>query len=108
MEELIELEVALIQRLIFVHRHITGRPCSDGVLVEETAVEARGDRQGRRVKHGDKGRGGEGQVAVQLSLSQLPLQHHVLQLLVCEGSPLPHAGADGGTGEVCLVTLRLL
>ncbi|CAG11570.1 unnamed protein product [Tetraodon nigroviridis] len=40
----------------------------------------------------------------QLSLSQLLLQHQVLQLLVCKGASLPHPSANGGQRQACLVT----
>lgn len=106
MEQLIELEVTLINRLIFIHRNIAGRRCSGGVLVENTAVEAGGHRQGRRVKH--RYNGGAGEVILQLSLSQLSFQHHVFQLPVSKGSSLSHPGANRGTGNVCLFTPCLL
>ena len=102
-----ELEVALVQRrLVLVD--VARRPRSSWVLVEGAAVEAGGDRQRRRVKHGDEDGGREGQFTLQLPLPQLSLQHHVLQLLVREGPSLPHPGADGRAREVCTIPLRLL
>lgn len=106
MEELVKLEAAFTKRLIFIFGRTAGRPCRGRVLA--AAVWAGGDGQRRGVKQGNEPGRGKREVALQLPLSQLVLQHHVLQLLVGEGPPLPHAGADGGAREVRLVVQRLL
>lgn len=105
MEEVIKLEAAVTELLIFIYRHTAGCPCRGGVLVGGATAEAGGYRRRRTVKYGDESGGRERNFSLQLSMSQLALQHHILQLFVCEGSSLSHAGGDGGARKVSLMSL---